>query len=57
MEEKNPYAVALGSLGGRKRMSSLTDKQKKALARKAGKASGKARSKRAQESKPTEAAS
>jgi len=44
---KNPHAVALGRLGGKKggpaRAAKLTEEQRRESARKAGQASGKAR--------------
>ncbi len=46
-KQKNPAAVALGKLGGKKggkaRMQSLTAKEREELARKGGKVGGKAR--------------
>lgn len=36
--EKNPAAVALGALGGKARALKLSERQKKAIARKGGKA-------------------
>jgi general stress protein YciG len=40
---KDPHAAALGKKGGKARMDDLTPEQRKELARKGGKASGKAR--------------
>jgi hypothetical protein len=50
-QEKNPAAVALGRSGGLKRASSLTAKKRREIAKKAGKASGRARTKRAKQNK------
>jgi hypothetical protein len=43
MAKKNPHAVALGKLGGRKRIQSLSSAELLAFARSGGKAGGKAR--------------
>jgi hypothetical protein len=43
MAKKNPHAVALGKLGGRKRMQSLSRAELLDFARSGGKAGGKAR--------------
>ena len=37
-KQKNPHAVALGSLGGKARAKALTPEQRKAIASNAGKA-------------------
>lgn len=42
-QKKNPHAVALGKLGGRARIDSLSPKERSEFARKGGKAGGKAR--------------
>ena len=41
MAEKNPNAVALGSLGGKARAASLSDAERSAIASQAGKARSK----------------
>ena len=43
MTRKNPHAVALGKLGGKKRVQSLTREELSDIARKGGKVGGKAR--------------
>ena len=43
MAKKNPHAVALGRLGGKKRVLSLTAEQLSEIARKGGKVGGRAR--------------
>ena len=43
MAKKNPHAVALGRLGGKARAQVLSDKEKQAIASKAGKVGGKRR--------------
>jgi len=43
MPKKNPHAVALGKLGGKKRMELLSDSEVVEFARLGGKAGGKAR--------------
>jgi hypothetical protein len=47
MDEKNPAAVALGRAGGLARAKNLSAKQLSQIAKKAGKASGRERSKKA----------
>jgi hypothetical protein len=51
MEEKNPAAVALGRSGGLARAANLSAKKRQEIAKKAGKASGKARFKQKKEKK------
>lgn len=43
--KKNKAAVALGALGGQARARNLTEKQRSAIARKAGRAGGRGRPK------------
>lgn len=43
MAKKNPHAVALGRLGGKKRLETLTPQQLSDIARKGGLVGGKAR--------------
>lgn len=43
MTKKNPHAVALGKLGGKKRMQSLSGAELADFARKGGKVGGNAR--------------
>ena len=43
MPEKNPHAVALGRLGGKKRAEVLTQEEQIAISKKAGLIGGKAR--------------
>ncbi len=43
MAKKNPHAVALGQLGGKKRVESLTSQELSDIGRKGGKVGGRAR--------------
>jgi hypothetical protein len=45
VKEKNPAAVALGSLGGKARKKNLSKEQRSAIASAAGKAGGRGRTK------------
>ena len=43
VQKKNPHAVALGRLGGKRTAEVLSEEQQRAIARKAGKVGGRAR--------------
>lgn len=48
-KRKNPAAVALGRKGGKARLKTMTSEERSEIARKAGKAGGRGRTKKAKE--------
>jgi len=55
--KKNPHAVALGRLGGKKRVESLTSEELSDIARKGGKVGGRARAEKLSSKRRSEIAS